>query len=426
MNDSRRRTPVNRVGLWGPFGFGNLGNEMTLAATSANLRRIQPGISLFAFSWEPLDTLKRHGLQSFPVKRVAAGGGVSAAAAGTRAGTCKARLQRFPPLYRMLRFFLTPALEAAFLLRAYRNLRALRLNLLVFTGTNPVSDNWGGVMPFPYNLFRWSWLARLAGARVAFLSVGAGPIKAWTSKRLIRSAIAGAAYSSVRDRSSELLFRSLYANGAVHVYPDLVFSLDVPRIAIQAAPDGNEVAVIGVPYGKTGQWDRNDAAAYDRYLQAMVEFVSWLLRNGHRVRLLSTRLGMDQTFIDDVKSELYRGGCDPGLQLVLDPSEEFEDVISGLSRATIVVTGRFHGVVFSYLLGKPVIGLAYHPKTEAVMASCGQSEFCLPLATVTSEKLQETFERLNSRRAEAADRVHAAVESNRALLDEQYRRILQA
>src|SRR5215475_5203435 len=63
-------TPITRIALLSaPIGNGNLGDEATVAAVIQNLRRRYPTATIYAFSANPDDTRKRHGISAFPITR---------------------------------------------------------------------------------------------------------------------------------------------------------------------------------------------------------------------------------------------------------------------------------------------------------------------------------------------------------------------
>jgi polysaccharide pyruvyl transferase WcaK-like protein len=319
----------------------------------------------------------------------------------------------------------TPLMESAFFKESRQNLKGV--DLLIIAGTGPFTDAWGGVTGFPYSIFRWIRSCRQNGTKVAVVSAGAGPIDSWLSRRLFRSALELCAYRSFRDVESKQLVESLGVKGRTHVFPDLVFSLPVPD-AVAAAETGNpkEVAILGIPYRKPGWWENPDAHAYGRYLEAMSEFTCWLLNQGYGVRLVATQAKMDPTFVEDLKAHiLQRGVLALESRIVAEPAETFEQLMGQLAQASIVVTSRFHGVVFSYLLGRPVIGVSYHPKINVLMKDCGQQEFCLDLSGLQADDLRRTFIRLEADRKAACRQILGTVDRNRAALDEQYENLLQ-
>ena|ERR1700724_549911 len=58
-----------KIGLLQHVGGGNLGDDATLAAVAANIRRRWPNVEIVAFSMNPDDTEKRHGIKSYPIRR---------------------------------------------------------------------------------------------------------------------------------------------------------------------------------------------------------------------------------------------------------------------------------------------------------------------------------------------------------------------
>src|SRR5262249_61198590 len=90
-------------------------------------------------------------------------------------------------------------------------------DLLIVTGGNQLIDYFGGVWGFPFTLLTWCLLARMRGARVAFLSVGAGPLSSALGGGFWRWSLALADYCSFRDESSRVLGQELGFAGQSHV-----------------------------------------------------------------------------------------------------------------------------------------------------------------------------------------------------------------
>lgn len=400
---------VNRVGLWGPCGSGNMGNEMTMAALVQNLRRLHPEIVLRGFSTNPADTFERYGIPSSlmmaPRRRRTRGLRGAARRAADRA--------------------LAPVRQAAFMNQARQQLKDL--DLLVFGGTGILTDSWGGPSGFPYNVFMWTSLSRLSGTRVAVVSAGAGPLDSGLSRRLIGSALGQAAYRSFRDEYSSQLVESLGVTGRNHVSPDLAFSLTFPG-ARQALSDEHrrEIAIVGLPYRKPGHWEKPSEAVYERYLDVMAEFTCWLMAAGYTVRLVPTHVRMDLTFISDLKSRvaLKSANASPG-RLLAEEAETFDQIAAQLSAASITVSSRFHGVVFSYLVGTPVLGVSYHPKMDALMKGFGQGEFCVDLPTADVADLKARFARIQAGRQDVSCNIRRTLDVYKTALSEQYERLLR-
>ena len=72
-----------RVGILGHVGNENLGDEAIIAAVIQNIRRRVPDAEINGFTLNPADTLERHGIVSFPIRR-GAGAKPSAASATSR------------------------------------------------------------------------------------------------------------------------------------------------------------------------------------------------------------------------------------------------------------------------------------------------------------------------------------------------------
>src|SRR5262249_26140976 len=58
-----------KIGFLDHVGGGNLGDEATLDAVAANIKRRWPNAEIVAFSMNPDDTEARHGIMSHPIRR---------------------------------------------------------------------------------------------------------------------------------------------------------------------------------------------------------------------------------------------------------------------------------------------------------------------------------------------------------------------
>ena len=142
---------------------------------------------MIAISLDPADTRERHGVDSYALRREVYGTPLEppeAKSAPTHTPSessgLRSVLRRVPSSTTAVRAArhlarVSQALvrEAASLPKSWRALDGV--DLVIVAGSNQLLDQFGGAWNFPYTLLRWTVLTRLRGARVALLSVGAGP-----------------------------------------------------------------------------------------------------------------------------------------------------------------------------------------------------------------------------------------------------------
>ncbi|MER9676895.1 polysaccharide pyruvyl transferase family protein [Mesorhizobium sp. M0208] len=115
-------------------------------------------------------------------------------------------------------------------LRAVRHIR--KAKVIVVPGTG-ILDYFGDrPLGMPFDVFKWCLAAHLAGTRIAFVSVGAGPVGHRLSRWLITSAARMADYRSYRDTASREFMASVGVDTSREsMDPDLAFTLPVPQSA---------------------------------------------------------------------------------------------------------------------------------------------------------------------------------------------------
>jgi polysaccharide pyruvyl transferase WcaK-like protein len=125
--------------------------------------------------------------------------------------------------------------------------------------------------------------------------------------------------------------------------------------------------------------------------------------------------------IDEIRACIrLRGGKDIERGILEKTVNSFEDLFSCLSMIDLAVASRFHGIIFSYLMRKPVLGIAYHPKTIDLMDQLGQGEYVLDIGKFDVETMITRFSLLESRSKIVKEEIDQRISRCRTLLDDQY------
>jgi len=168
------RTQKKKIAFFGLFGVGNLGNEITLQTILSHARQYFPDAEFKCICSDVTDTSLRHELPAFPISirypRKSAG---------------KWYMRSTNPVIRLLRQLLIGVpMELLDWFRVFHIL--IGINTLVFPGTGYLTDAYSNALGWPYDVFKWSLIARLLRRKVLFVSVGAGPIYHPFSRWLIK------------------------------------------------------------------------------------------------------------------------------------------------------------------------------------------------------------------------------------------------
>lgn len=431
-----KQRPI-KIGILGHVGNDNLGDEAIIAALVANLQLRLPDAELVGFTMNPSDTTARHGITAFRVRRGRAGSerrddpAAVAEIPRTHRKGLRERLRSLSILFLLLKRVQSVALgareavsEIPFLVRAYRRLSGM--SLLILAGSQQMSDAVRGPWGFPYALFKWTLLARLRRIPVAVVSVGAGPINSAVSRWFVKRTVSMAAYRSYRDEISRDVIRSLGFKEPGEVAPDLALSLPVGSDLHEPAAHLT-VAINPMPF----IWQEYDAETervlYSGYADTMAAFAVWLIDRGYRVAFLATQMRGDPPVIRDIVSRVTETRPDllHGGHVAVYDIRGLDDLLRGLRSASIVVATRFHGVVLGCHVGRPVLALAYHPKTRDLMDQMGDGAYAVPAQHVRLTELQTTFLDLEQHRHEVAARRQSRLPDMRIALADQYDRVLE-
>lgn len=392
----------DKLGLFGMFGAGNLGNESTLQAMLYNLRRYRPDADVRCICAEPSEVASSYGIPGIAIR-------------GLPLPPAKNRVLRL-----LRRIFLGIPFE---LYRWFATVKSLNgTSMLVMTGTGMLSDT--GISPFGlhYDILRWSLAAKLCQCKVMFVSVGVGPIRHPLSRLFVKSSLRLANYRSYRDAFSINYAEALGLPSKSHrLYPDLAFSLPRPVPAPCTRDRRRRVIGIGlITDDKRRASAEESETVYRSYVGSMAEFITWLTAHDYAVRLLIGDVEYDRRIRQDLRTILEPKGLYEAGDLIDSPASTVDELLSQLAQTDIVVASRFHNVLLALRLGKPVVAISFHEKVASLMAAVGLSEFCQDIEHVDVGTLIEQLRRLEEDSVKVTHGIQQVARQYQAALEEQY------
>lgn len=379
-----------RIALFGGFGIGNFGNDASLEATLSYLRTERPDAELSCICSNPETTAANFGLPTFPTS------------------------QRPKGLWRMVDLALLrlPRVLANWI---YTWRLLSRFDVLLVAGTGVFDDFRDSPLGWPSRLLRWCVASRLRGVRVAFLSVGAGPILSPISRFLMKQAARLAQHRSYRDAESRTFMQSIGVDetGSA-VLPDLAFLLPAPPHPQKPA---DARLTVGVGIMNYRGW-RDSEAVFQSYVHTHVRLIQWIEAQGHGVRILIGQTPTDLVAVRAIEKQIGRRLMAPEAETM----SSFHDAMRAAAETDLVVASRYHVQIAALKVGRPVISLSYAPKNDALVSEAGLGDFSQDIHAVDFDRLtRQIADIIAQREAIAAivhDRVYATEERLRVAIRE--------
>ncbi len=408
-----------KIAFFGLFGQQNLGNESTLQAIMYNARTYMPDLEAKCICTDPEDVSLRYNISAFPISYQYA-----------KAFKLKVQVDQKNSLMRLLRkVFIRIPMELQHWVKALKTLQGS--HMLIVAGAGLLSDSGTRPLGIPYEIFRWSVIAKICRCKLLFVSVGAGPICSTLTRWFIKSALGLADYRSYRDGFSKQYIESIgFGKKSDRVYPDLAFSL--PKTMI---PECNKweskKTVVGVGLldynGRIGLQQSGGKAIYRDFINKLNTFVSWLLERKYIVRILIGDALYDMSVKQDLLALLEKGASKfKNEQIIDEPVFSVKDLLSQLAATDIVVSPRFHNILLALMLCKPVVSLSYHKKFESIMSEVGLKEYCQDIDQLDIDKLIEQFTDIEKNANNFKPYIKLRTEACRKALDEQYSIIFES
>lgn len=425
---------MKRIGILGHVGTKNLGDEAIVAAVIQQIRDRYPDAEIIAFTIDPEDTQERHRIPAFPLRRSKRERGSSGPSQPRKLSRLRARIKATttaaPRLHAFLKGIQNTArrswgvlAELRFLTQCHNHLKGI--DLLIVAGSNQLNDYFGGPWAFPYTLLKWCILAKWVGAKVAFLCCGAGPLDSRLGRLFIRYSLSLADCRSYRDASSRGLIERIGVSGNNPVCTDLAYGLTVVQPAESVSATRRlMVGINPLPFRDGRYWPEDNRELYQQYIRKLAAFALWLTDRGHSVSFFPTQLRADPPVIQDIRGLLSgRGAGSLDDPLGDRPLRSVDDLIVRISAMDLVVATRYHGVLLSALLHRPVLAVAYLEKTRDLMAQLGQSDYVVDVTSFNTNSLVERFVVMESRTKTIRREIERRAKALRQVLGTEYDRV---
>lgn len=426
------RSTSGVIAVLGNYGNTNLGDEATLAAIIEQVAQRRPKAKIIALAVDPEATYDRHGITA-----LAAWGRFKKPRASHQPASGSTNRQRsrlaiwmrnsLRPVASIVRRPLdllvslaTLGDEAIFPIKCWVAMRGV--DWLLIGGSGQISDQFYGPWNFPYRLLVWALAAKAAGARVAFVCVGAGSITSSLSRVFLKTALSLADHRSLRDQRSRRIVEELGVRGPSVVAADVVFELEArnaPAVVRKLADPPRVVGLNVFPYHAPFYWPDADPTIYRAYLDSAAKFIGWLGRHRYVVHLFPTQLRADLCVIRDLVATLEAKGIRlPAVQLLHAPVTGVESLAATVAAVDLVIATRFHALVMALRAGTPVLALSSQPKTDDLMADMGLSAYRVSIDNIQLDSLTACFTSLAQNAASLRQQIQARVRELRREVDE--------
>jgi polysaccharide pyruvyl transferase WcaK-like protein len=210
------------------------------------------------------------------------------------------------------------------------------------------------------------------------------------------------------------------------VVPDLAFSLESPAVSTKVARTESLVVGINPLPLYTEYWYLTDFEKYRSYVGKLAAFADWLVGRGCAVHFIPTQLKVDPAVISDVREQMATNGRAEYEGLIVEPTiQSLEDLRSSLSELDIMVATRYHAIVLSLALHKPVLAIAYHPKSRDLMNWLNLGDYVTDGDSFAVEELKERIRLLEKKGGSIASALRQQIPDFEAAVHAQYREVFE-
>ncbi len=333
---------IVKIMISGYYGFNNTGDEAILKSMVRAFKEKIPQVKIVVLSHNPLQTS-----QTYKVK----------------------------------------AINRLHLIRIIHCLR--NVNLFISGGGGLLQDSTGKGWSILYYL-GLILAAKIVKVPVMIYAQGIGPVNKQINKKLIKWILNKVDLITVRDNSSKELLENLgVVKPSIYVNSDPVFLLKKKNINhviniypyIRELINPDDRPLIGV---SVREYKSNGSDSKRIFAQA----ADYLIEN-YQAKIIFLPFQFDEdVHISEEILSLMKNQADV-LKIKLEP----EELLSVLSRLSLVVGVRLHSIIFSSMANIPFIAFNYDPKVRYFVEDLGLSELLLEIdEDISLKNFQEKIE----------------------------------
>jgi len=333
---------IVKIMISGYYGFNNTGDEAILTSMVRAFKEKIPQIKIVVLSHSPLQTS-----QAYQIKTI-------------------------------------NRLHLIDIMRCLRD-----TNLFISGGGGLLQDSTGKGWSILYYL-GLILVAKIVKVPVMIYAQGIGPVNKQINKKLIKWILNKVNLITVRDNSSKELLENLgVVKPSIYVNSDPVFLLKKKNINhiidnypyIQKLINPDDRPLIGV---SVREYKSNGSDSKRIFAQA----ADYLIENYQaKIIFLPFQFDEDVHNSEEILS-LMKNQAD-----VLKTKLEPEELLSVLSRLSLVVGVRLHSIIFSSMANIPFIAFNYDPKVKYFVEDLGLSELLLEIdEDISLKNIQEKIE----------------------------------
>ncbi len=319
----------------GYFGFDNCGDEAILMSMLQRLRQYVPGENIFILSQSPDITRARYGVNAI------------------------GRLNLFWILC---------------------NLK--KIGIFISGGGGLLQDVSGRGLSISYYL-GLVMLARLFKIPCVIYAQGIGPVKRRINKRIIKSVLTKVNLIMVRDDQSRIFLEEIGIEKELVVVTDPAFLLSpeelpedmVKKYQLNSVPEIINGMTIGIVIRNCPEIRKD----YQKITLQIAKIADYLITEYQaKIIFLPFQKKQDWPLLQDIVKQMDYSNFH-----CFDQEVTPAQILSLVSRLSLIIAMRFHAIIFATINNVPFIALSYDPKISNYVNSLGLTELLLNLNQLT-------------------------------------------
>lgn len=197
--------------------------------------------------------------------------------------------------------------------------------------------------------------------------------------------------------------RELNAFGANGIMPTNESVITLGNVVPEFTPADERAARIGIAIYCA---QRREADEREKYIQCIADFCDHAIKLGYEVSFFPMEIKGTPPDDRGMIREIIERTHDGRKVSFHDEDMTSADHIREVAKCRVFVGHKTHSTIFALATGTPLVGIAYHPKTQEFMEQFGVGQYAIDDKKLSADILIATFDRLDANVSDVSRSLH--------------------
>ena len=236
------------------------------------------------------------------------------------------------------------------------------------------------------------FVSHFLNKKIVLYCVGCAAIHQQSNKYLVNKIFNFVDLISVRDEDSKKLLENIGLENVISIY-DPSFNIKFKKNNENVKTNQRKkIGISVIPYYDKRYWPVSNNKIYSKYKRTIEKIINELTSTKYNVCIIPTT-----AWDINVAKDIVKNVKDKSSVRILYSYDE-NDLMNHIDEMDILITTRYHSLIFAISMEKPVIAIDYHPKTKSLIDRFNLHKYAVSIDEINSKRILDLVGKIENDR----------------------------